>query len=245
VLLDGSKMSKSKGNTVDPGAIIERYGCDTARLFTLFAAPPEKDLEWEDSGVEGAHRFLNRVWRLLDQLPLSIDGDEDLAAVKNLRRVIHTTIEKVTRAFEHGFAFNVAIAAQMELTNALYAFQPQGEAGRAAMHEGLTALVKMLTPFVPHFACECAERLGFDDWAVTMAWPEVDASALVQDEITLVVQVQGKKRGEILVSKDISQDDALAVAKLDAGIAKWLEDMVIVKVILVRGRLLNIVVRPA
>jgi len=244
VLLDGTKMSKSKGNTVDPNAIIEKYGCDTARLFTLFAAPPEKDLEWEENGVDGAHRFLNRVWRLFDNLDDDVQGEDDAKSVKDLRRVIHLTIEKVTRAFEHGFAFNVAIAAQMELTNALYAFEIKGEAGKAAMHEGLTAMVNMLSPLVPHFACECGERLGFEDVAVMMAWPEVDQDALVQDEIALVVQIQGKKRAEIMVPVAVTQDEALVMAKADTNVAKWLESMQIVKVILVKGRLLNIVVRP-
>ena len=245
VLMDGTKMSKSKGNTVDPNAIIERYGCDTARLFTLFAAPPEKDLEWEDSGVEGAHRFLNRVWRLFEKLNADADSEDDDKSVKDLRRTIHVTIEKVTRAFEHGFAFNVAIAAQMELTNALQSFEIQGDSGKAAFKEGLQVLVKMLSPFVPHFACECGEQLGFEKDAVIMAWPEVDAAALVQDEVVLVVQIQGKKRGEVMVPKDVDQDTALALAQADSAVVKWLEGMQIVKVILVKGRLLNIVVRPA
>ncbi|MDQ6973540.1 MAG: class I tRNA ligase family protein, partial [Mariprofundaceae bacterium] len=221
-----------------------QYGCDTARLFTLFAAPPEKDLEWEENGVDGAHRFLNRVWRLFERLDTELTGEKDSKAIQDLRRMIHLTIEKVTRAFEQGFAFNVAIAAQMELTNALYAFDVQEKEGLAALREGLTVLVKMLAPFVPHFSCECGERLGFSTLSVCEAWPQVDASALIQDEVALVVQVQGKKRGEILVPKDVSQDDALALAQQDAGIAKWLENMTIVKVILVKGRLLNIVVRP-
>jgi len=245
VLMDGTKMSKSKGNTVDPNAIIERYGCDTARLFTLFAAPPEKDLEWEDSGVEGAHRFLNRVWRLFEKLHHEADGEDDEKTIKDLRRTIHVTIEKVTRAFEHGFAFNVAIAAQMELANALQGFEVKGKAGKAAVQEGLQALVKMLSPFVPHFACECGEQLGFDKNAVMMAWPKVDETALVQDEIALIVQIQGKKRGEVMVPIDVDQDTALALAKENSAVAKWLEGMQIVKVILVKGRLLNIVVRPA
>ena len=245
VLLDGTKMSKSKGNTVDPNAIVERYGCDTARLFTLFAAPPEKDLEWEDSGVEGAHRFLNRVWRLFEKLHVDIAGEGDDKSVKDLRRTIHVTIEKVTRAFEHGFAFNVAIAAQMELANALQSFDIQGESSKATFIEGLQALVKMLSPFVPHFACECGEQLGFEKNAVIMAWPEVDAEALIQDEVALVVQIQGKKRAEIMVPTGVDQDTALALAQADSAVAKWLEGMAIVKVILVKGRLLNIVVRPA
>ncbi|MFQ5518619.1 MAG: class I tRNA ligase family protein, partial [Mariprofundus sp.] len=245
VLKDGSKMSKSKGNTVDPKAIIERFGADTARLFTLFAAPPEKELEWNDAGVEGGHRFLKRVWRLLEKLDTDSNGSEDAAAVKALRFNIHSTIQRVTHAFEHGFAFNVAIAAQMELANALQAFDAKGDSGRAAYREGLEALATMLAPFVPHFACEISERLGMDRIAVIASWPVVDESALVQDEIKLVVQIQGKKRGEITIAKDASQDEAMAVAQADASIAKWLDGMQIVKVILVPGRLLNIVVKPA
>jgi len=248
VLKDGTKMSKSKGNTVDPNAIIEHFGADTARLFTLFAAPPEKDLEWNDAGVEGAHRFLGRVWRLLQKLandPKNEQDGEDAASVKAIRLAIHATIKKVTHAFDHGFAFNVAIAALMELTNSLQAYTPIGAAGKAAYQEGLEALATMLAPFVPHFACEFGERLAMERMAVVADWPQVDESALVQDEITLVVQIQGKKRGEIIIAKDAGQDDAMAAAQADTAINKWLEGMQIVKVILVPGRLLNIVVRPA
>jgi len=244
VLKDGTKMSKSKGNTVDPKTIIERFGADTARLFTLFAAPPEKELEWNDAAVEGSYRFLKRVWRLLEKLDQSSDVD-DFAAVKALRLSIHATIKKVTHAFEHGFAFNVAIAALMELSNSLQAFDIKGESGAAAYREGVTALATMLAPFVPHFACELGERLGMEKVAVISDWPAVDEAALVQDEITLAVQVQGKRRGEIVVSKDVTQDEAMAAALADASINKWLDDMQIVKVILVPGRLLNIVVKPA
>jgi len=243
VLKDGAKMSKSKGNTVDPNTIIEQYGADTARLFTLFAAPPEKDLEWNDAGVEGAHRFLNRVWRLLDGVNVNMTGGND-DGVKELRRAIHSTIGKVTHAFEHGFAFNVAIAALMELSNTLQVFEVKCVAGAAALREGVEALVTMLAPFVPHFSCECGERLGMPEMAVVTTWPQVDHSALKTDAVTLVVQIQGKKRGEITVPVDADQDAALAAAQADATIAKWLDGMMIVKVILVQGRLLNLVVRP-
>ena len=245
VLKDGTKMSKSKGNTVDPNAIIEKYGADTARLFTLFAAPPEKDLEWSDAGVEGANRFLKRVWKLLEKAGRTFPGQPSAEATKKLRFEIHNTIARVTHAFEHGFAFNVAIAAQMELSNALSTFDAHDDEGVAAFGEGMQALAKMLAPFVPHFACEVAEQLGMSDIAVVAAWPDVDASALEQDEIELVVQVQGKKRGEIMVPKDVDQDTALAAAKANEDIAKWLDGMQIVKVILVPGRLLNLVVKPA
>jgi len=248
VLKDGTKMSKSKGNTVDPNAIINHFGADTARLFTLFAAPPEKDLEWNDAGVDGAHRFLGRVWRLLEKIAAGDDAateSEDPAAIKAMRLMIHATIKKVTHAFEHGFAFNVAIAALMELTNSLQAYVPKGAAGQAAMREGVQALATMLAPFVPHFACELSERLGMDKMAVVADWPQVDESALVQDEVTLVVQIQGKKRGEITIAKDATKDDAMAAAQAERSVQKWLDGMQVVKVILVPGRLLNIVVKPA
>jgi len=244
VLKDGAKMSKSKGNTVDPNAIIERFGADTARLFTLFAAPPEKDLEWNDAGVEGAHRFLGRVWRLLNKLEDDSDG-EDAAGVKAIRLAIHATINKVTHAFEHGFAFNVAIAALMELSNSLQAYEPTGATGKAAFREGMEAMAAMLAPFVPHFACELGERLGMQDIAVITDWPQVDEAALAQDEIRLVVQIQGKKRGEITIARDAGQDEAMAAAQADASINKWIDGMQVVKIILVPGRLLNIVVKPA
>ncbi|MDX8402945.1 MAG: class I tRNA ligase family protein [Mariprofundaceae bacterium] len=244
VLKDGAKMSKSKGNTVDPNGIIQKYGADTARLFTLFAAPPEKDLEWSDAGVEGANRFLNRVWRLFDKAGKQFPGETSAAATKKLRFDIHTTISRVTHAFEHGFAFNVAIAAQMELSNSLSTFDAHDEEGVAVFDEGMRALALMLAPFVPHFACEVAEQLGMNDIAVVARWPAVDESALVQDEITLAVQIQGKRRGEITIAKDADQDAALAAALADESIAKWTEGMQMVKVILVPGRLLNIVVKP-
>ena len=244
VLKDGTKMSKSKGNTVDPKAIIERFGADTARLFTLFAAPPEKELEWNDAGVEGGHRFLKRVWRLMERIDLA-ENEDDAAEVAVIRRTIHATIQRVTHAFEHGFAFNVAIAGLMELSNALQDYQPKGETGKAAYREGVEALTTMLAPFVPHFACELAEKLGMQQLAVVADWPVVDEAALVQDEITLAVQIQGKRRGEITIAKDAGQDEALAAAQADAAVNKWLDGMQIVKVILVPGRLLNIVVKPA
>ncbi len=244
VLKNGAKMSKSKGNTVDPQQIIDRYGADTARLFTLFAAPPEKDLEWNDEGVEGAWRFAGRVWRLTARADEAVHGENNDEDCRRMRRLIHQAIGRVTHAFEHGFAFNVAIAALMELSNHLQGFAAEGEQGHAVLREGLDVLLRMLAPFVPHLACECAERAGLHDMIILAPWPEVDEQALESDTIELVVQINGKKRGSISVAPDVTRDQAMARAQATPAIARWLEKAIIVKTILVPGRLLNIVVKP-
>ncbi|MBF0281273.1 MAG: leucine--tRNA ligase [Zetaproteobacteria bacterium] len=259
VLKDGAKMSKSKGNTVDPNAIIAEFGADTARLFTMFAAPPEQDLEWNDSAVAGSRRFLNRVWRLVEKVVQISPSEAEAAAngaadVKLLKRHIHGTIQRVTHAFEHGFAFNVAIAALMELSNHLQAFKVGSDESvdvvfshneASVLREGVVSVLTMLAPFTPHFASECAERMGEGEMLVLKPWPVVDASALVQDEINLVVQIGGKKRGEVTVAKDAQQETVLAAVAADPLLNRWLEGMQMVKVVLVPGRLLNIVVKPA
>ncbi|MDQ6975543.1 MAG: leucine--tRNA ligase [Mariprofundaceae bacterium] len=244
VLKDSVKMSKSKGNTVDPQIIVDRFGADTARLFTLFAAPPEKDLEWNDAGVEGSYRFLGRIWRLMGRFDEALQGDDDAKDCRRMRRVIHESIRRVTHAFEHGFAFNVAIAALMALSNHLQAFAATGKSGQAVLHEGLAALVRMLAPFVPHIACECGERIGMNTMVIVSAWPEVDAAALEEDEVTLVIQFNGKKRGSIRIAKASDQEQVMAAVKNDPAFSHWLIDKKVVKVILVPQRLLNIVVRP-
>ncbi len=249
VLMDGAKMSKSKGNTVDPQGLIEQYGADTVRLFIMFAAPPEQSLEWSDSGVEGAHRFLNRVWRLVQShaqqgLVKACVSNEGLSKEqKALRLKVHETLQKVSDDIGRRLQFNTAIAACMELLNSLAKFEDDSAQGRAVMQEALELLVLMLSPMVPHITQTLWQALGQPGLVLTVNWPKVDESALVKDEIELMVQVNGKLRGKISVAKDADQAHILAMAKADEAVAKYLDGMELVKEIVVPGRLVNLVVK--
>ncbi|MBU5614437.1 leucine--tRNA ligase [Geomonas azotofigens] len=249
VIKDGAKMSKSKGNVVDPNALIERYGADTARLFSLFAAPPEKDLDWSDQGVDGSYRFLNRVWRLVyDVLPAikqagSVQVDKLSADGKKLRRAVHKTIKKVSEDVEDRFHFNTAIAAVMELVNAI-----QGFAGKdapenvAVVREAVESVVRLLAPFVPHFAEELWAELGHEVALEQAGWPGYDADAVVDEEITVVIQVNGKLRSKLTVAPDAKEDDVRAAALADDKILPYLEGKSVKKVVYVPGKLVSIVV---
>ena len=248
VLKDGAKMSKSKGNTVDPQDLIDQYGADTVRLFSMFAAPPEQSLEWSDEGVEGAARYLNRLWHQVttfvqsqpDTTP-TLTGDLDKAQ-KDMRLKIHQTIEKVTTDIGERQTFNTAIAAMMELTNALSKFDDESANGMAIRHEGWYTLVKMISPFAPHMAQALWEQLGETSLLCDAMWPAVDKAALVQDEIEMVVQVNGKLRAKIPVAADASQADIEALALADENVQRFTADQTIRKVIVVPGRLVNVVV---
>ncbi|WP_290524382.1 leucine--tRNA ligase [Alcanivorax sp.] len=242
VLKDGAKMSKSKGNTVDPQEMIEQYGADTVRLFIMFAAPPEQSLEWNDSGVEGASRFIKRLWRQVAEhveegLPgaLNVDALDDTA--KALRRKTHETIQKVSDDYGRRHTFNTAIAAVMELINDVSRFD--GDA--AVKHEALEAAVLLLAPIIPHAAHALWQALGHDDTVLTAAWPSVDESALVKDSIELVVQVNGKVRAKLNVPANADKEAVEALAKDEPNVQKFIEGKTIRKVIVVPGKLVNIV----
>ena len=248
VIKDGAKMSKSLGNVVSPEEIIEKYGADTARLFILFAAPVERDLDWSDQGVEGAFRFLNRVWRILLQFEDAIKSAPEICdpsaltpAETELRRVLHMTVKKVTEDVRDRFMFNTAISSIMELVNAFYAFQDK-ELNPALVHETASMLLRMLAPFAPHITEELWARL-FTGSVHAEKWPAYDASALTQDEIEVVLQINGKVRDRVKIAADLDKE-AMEQLVTELPRAKELtEGKTIVKVICVPGKLVNIVVK--
>ncbi len=249
VLKDGSKMSKSKGNTVDPQQLIERYGADTVRLFTMFAAPPEQSLEWSNEGVAGAHRFLRRLWKAvhehLSQFPKDhaprFDAEQLTEAEKTLRRKTHETIAKVSNDYSQRQTFNTAIAAVMELLNELNKLDGNSSSTLAVKQEALEAAVLLLAPIVPHIAHTLWANLGKDEIIVDARWPSVDESALVRDTITLVIQVNGKVRGKIEVATGTDKATLETLAKEEPKVQRFTEGLSIRKVIVVPGKLVNIV----
>ncbi|MDI3547749.1 MAG: leucyl-tRNA synthetase [Halanaerobiales bacterium] len=254
VLKDGAKMSKSKGNVVDPGDILDRYGADTARLFILFASPPEKDLEWSDAGVEGSERFLNRVWRLVaDNIKEIRDLEEDgldpdgfSPEEKELYRVLHVTIKRVTEDIEERLNFNTAISAIMELTNAAYHYLSvvsKEEINYRLVKEVITKLLLLLSPFAPHMTEELWAELGNEGYIYYQSWPEYDESALRKDEITIVVQVNGKVRDKVEVDAGISEDELKKVVLEQPKIKGYTEGKEIVRIIVIPKKLVNIVVK--
>ncbi len=248
VLKDGAKMSKSKGNTVDPQALIDQYGADTVRLFIMFAAPPEQSLEWSDSGVEGAFRFMKRLWRQVyshvsQQAPVaSLDKNALTDEQKAVRRQLHQTLKKVTDDMSRRFTFNTAIAANMELINTLYKFADDSENGRAVRQEVLEAVVLMLSPVVPHICQQLWNELGRDGDIVVASWPKVDDSALEQDSLQMVIQVNGKLRSKIMVPVAADKQAIEKMALADETIQRYVEGKTIRKVIVVPKKLVNIVV---
>jgi leucyl-tRNA synthetase len=240
------KMSKSKKNVVDPDALIDRYGADTARLFSLFAAPPERDLEWSEEGVEGAYRFLARVWRLAAQVAaITDDGSaapESGKAEMDLVRRVHQTIRKVTRDAEEAFHFNTAIAAIMELTNSTQAYRAGDAPDPDLSRQAVETIVHLLNPFAPHLTEELWEALGHREPLHATPWPDYDPNLAKEEEIELVLQVNGKVRGRVTVAANTPEAELEGVALADPAVQKWLDNKPPRKVIVVPGRLVNVVV---
>jgi len=250
VIKDGAKMSKSKGNVVDPDALIGEYGADTARLFSLFASPPERDLEWSDQGVEGSFRFLSRIWRLvhdnLDTLkgaPDAPPGGEQPRESLELRRSTHKTIKKVTGDIDGRFHFNTAIAAVMEHVNRLYQFDPVsgGEHSKFAFREAVDNVILLLAPFAPHMTAELWETLGRTGTAYGNPWPVYDPAMVVEDELLIVVQVNGKLRDKFTVPADAPEEDIKEQAASLEKVRQFTDGKDVKKVIYVKGKLVNIV----
>jgi leucyl-tRNA synthetase len=241
------KMSKSKNNGVDPQTMVEKFGADTVRLFSMFAAPPEQSLEWSEAGVEGMARFLRRFWReVITHVGQPDHPEVDPAALdagqKALRRQLHETIQKVSDDFGRRHAFNTAIAALMELLNAVGKFTDQSDQGRAVRHEVLQTMVLLLNPVVPHVSHALWQALGHAQRVLDdQAWPQVDPNALVRDSLTLAVQVNGKLRGTIEVPASASKEEAEALARANPNVAAFLEGQTVRKVIVVPGKIVNIV----
>ena len=250
VIKDGAKMSKSRGNVVDPEYLVSKYGADTARMFCLFASPPERDLEWSDQGVEGSFRFLNRVWRLIYKNRHWIRGampyegktpiDRDL---RILRQKAHKTIKKVREDIER-FHFNTAISAIMELVNALYLFKPKKKGDsteRSVFRETIEAIILLLSPFVPHIAEELWEALGKGESIIKTAWPDYDREAIIEEEVLVVIQINGKVRDRVTVQSSMGEEEIKGVALEREKIRRLIQDKAVRRIIVVPKKLINIV----
>ena len=252
VIKDGAKMSKSLGNVVSPEEILSKYGADTARLFILFAAPPERELEWSDQGVEGSFRFLNRIWRIvqafeavLAQKVTEYDHSNLSEADKDMRRVLHSSIKKVTNDIETRFNFNTAISTMMELVNALYAYKEAAKEPNAGLiYEAISDLIKMMSPFVPHITEELWRgAIDANSSVHEQSWPECDEEALKVDNVEIVLQVNGKVRGRLTVPAEATKEELEKIAMADANVQAHIGDATVRKVICVPGRLVNIVAK--
>ena len=250
VLKDGAKMSKSKGNTVDPQGLIERYGADTVRLFVMFAAPPEQSLEWSDQGVQGAHRFINRVWRLVNShiaagIPKEITVNNTRKDIKLLRSKIHKTLAKVRDDYARRHSFNTAIASIMELSNEIpqeFLYSSADPEARNVANEAVQSILLMLNPITPHLSQYLWWKLNPSESIIEKPWPEIDESLLIDDNLRIAVQVNGKLRSEIEIAKDTEEEIIKSIAINDEKIKKHIEDKQVKKIIYIQGRVLNIVI---
>ncbi|WP_028575585.1 leucine--tRNA ligase [Desulfonatronovibrio hydrogenovorans] len=256
VLKDGAKMSKSKGNVVDPDEMISRYGADTVRLFCLFASPPEKDLEWSDSAIEGSYRFLNRLWRLVLELLPHLEPVGPCAPLdhslldeneKKLWTKEHETVQKVTRDMLEKFQFNTAIAGAMELVNAVYQSKDDlldSPSGKKIISSAVSSVLTILAPITPHICEELWRRIGYSRFLSQSSWPDYDPGALLQDQVLVVIQVNGKLRSKLSVPADISRQELEKLALDDEKIQKYLQGQMVAKIVVIPQKLVNIVVRP-
>ncbi|MGI6486671.1 MAG: leucine--tRNA ligase [Tepidanaerobacteraceae bacterium] len=246
VLKDGAKMSKSLGNIVSPEEIVMRYGADTARLFILFASPPDRDLEWSDQGVEGCFKFLNRVWRLSEELIEKINynkgSNNDSEIHVKLKKLVHKAIKKVTEDIEERFNFNTAISAIMELVNGMNTLK-DGKMSTDAMREAVENLLLLLAPFAPHITDELWEKLGKKKSIHLMPWPKYDPNLLIEDRIEVVIQINGKLRGKISLEMGVSEEAMKQAALEHKKVKQVLKEKKMIKVITVPGKLVNVVVR--
>ena len=245
---DGKKMSKSIGNVVSPEEIIKKYGADTARLFILFAAPPERELDWSDAGVEGSYRFLNRVYRLVyevtekyTEIPteFTISGSED----KALNYMLNAAIKKVSEDVGGKFSFNTAISSIMELVNEMYKYKEGENVNVGLLGKAVKDLILILSPFTPHICEEMWHHIGRTESVTEMSWPEFDQSALVKDEVEIVVQINGKLKDKLSVPNNMDKAELEKVAMDSEKVQALLEGKTVVKVVVVPNKLLNIVVK--
>ena len=251
VLKDGAKMSKSKGNTVDPQEMISKYGADTARLFILFAAPPTQDLEWSDSGIEGAHRFINKFFRLVtsfialkkEKTVSKIDTSKLTGEQKSIRQKTHLALQKVGDDFGRRHSFNTAIATMMELNNTISRLNDDSDQGMAIKQEAIEIMVKCLSPVMPHVCHHLWFMLGGLNAVVDSSWPEVDESALVQENVQIIAQVNGKLRAKIIAPVDSTNQTVEQIALADEKIKKFTDNKELIKVIVVPNKLINIVTK--
>jgi leucyl-tRNA synthetase len=242
------KMSKSKHNTVDPDDMIEKYGADTVRLYTLFAAPPQNNFDWIESGVEGAHRFIKRVWNLVLSKAENIkDVSYTKQDFKNLteedqklRRKLHQTIKKVNEDITKEYQFNTAIASIMELVNEINSYKGSN---KKVLKEAIENLILLLSPFTPFLSDTLWQEIGNKGFTIQQPFPEYDQEAIIEKTKEIPIQINGKVRGKVVVSVDATQEEVLNTAKEDENIKRWLEGKQIVKTIFIKGKILNIVVK--
>ena len=249
VLKDGAKMSKSKGNTVDPQGLIEKYGADTVRLFVMFAAPPEQSLEWSDQGVQGAHRFINRIWRLVNKhIDSGVPENKEIMSsdekIKKVRSKTHKTLAKVKDDYMRRHSFNTAIASVMELSNEIpkeFLEVQADQEMRATAHEAIESILLMLAPITPHLCQHLWWQLHPSESIVDKKWPEAEKNLLEDDTLNIAIQINGKLRSEIEINKNTSEEEVKSTALLDDKVKKYLEDKEVRKIIYVPGKILNIV----